>query len=222
MDIDGAIRTRKSIRAFKPDPVSKEMLCEILEIAIRSPSSGNSQPWDMVVASGEVLKRIGEGNVIRYNAGIKAKFEVPWREPLGLFRERHVALGAELYRLMEIGREDREKRLQWVQWGLRYFGAPAVIFLTVDNSIDMAFAGFNLGLLAQSICLSALARGLGTCIQLQGVSYPEVVRENIGIPDSRVIFVSIAIGYPEWSHPANAIVTPREPLGGVATWRGFE
>ncbi len=222
MDIDQAIQTRKSIRAFRPDPVSKEMLREIIEVAVRCPSSGNSQPWEMVVAAGAVLKRIGDENVRRFSAGVKGRFEVPWSQPQGAFRERHTALGAELYRLMGIGREDREKRLQWVQWGLRYFGAPAVIFLTVDNSIEKAFAGFDLGLLSQSICLSALARGLGTCIELQGVAYPEVIREYAGIPDSKTIFISIAIGYPEWNHPANKIVTPREPLESFTTWRGFE
>ncbi|MDY6843820.1 MAG: nitroreductase family protein, partial [Thermodesulfobacteriota bacterium] len=44
-----------------------------------------------------------------------------------------------------------------------------------------------LGSIAQTICLAALAHGLGTCIQGQGVMYPEVVRKYTGIPDIKTL-----------------------------------
>lgn len=222
MDVLESISSRKSIRAFQQVPVPRKVLREILEVAVRAPSSGNSQPWEIVVVTGEVLKRIADENVRRFRAGFEIKTKSLWVESQEKFRQRHIALGVELYRLMGISREDREGRRRWQEHGLRYFGAPVAMFLTVDRSLDAALAGFDLGLLAQSICLSAMSYGLGTCIELQGIAYPEAVREYTGIPDSRAIMVSIAIGYPDPGHPANAIVTPREPIDNVTTWLGFD
>ncbi|MCX8126295.1 MAG: nitroreductase, partial [Dehalococcoidia bacterium] len=192
MDVVEAMRNRKSIRAFEPRPVPEQLLREVLQVAIRAPSSGNSQPWDIVVVAGEILRRIGDENVRRFRAGMEIKGKSLWTESHEIFRQRHMALGVELYRLMGIGKEDRDKRRQWQEQGLRYFGAPAALFLCVERSLDALLAGFNLGLLAQSICLSALSYGLGTCIELQGVAYPEVISQYAGIPDSKMIVVSIA------------------------------
>jgi nitroreductase len=221
MEIVQAVMTRRSIRAFHDSPVSLELLRTVLQTALRAPSSGNSQPWELYVVSGKILKKISDDNVGQFSAGYKAQFEVPRSEPIGTYRDRHVALGTELYRLMNIDRENRVERTKWIHWGLRYFGAPVAIFVTVDRSITPSFAGFDVGLLAQNICLVALNYGLGTCIELQGVAYPEVIRKYAAIPGSKAIYISIAIGYPDLDHPANMITTPREPLEKVATWCGF-
>ena len=49
MNVIEAIKTRKSIRGYRPDPVPREVLRDILEVAGRSPSAMNSQPWEFVV-----------------------------------------------------------------------------------------------------------------------------------------------------------------------------
>jgi len=45
MDLVEAIRHRRSIRAFKPDPIPQEILKEIMGGALRAPSWANTQPW---------------------------------------------------------------------------------------------------------------------------------------------------------------------------------
>lgn len=57
MDMAEAIRSRKSIRGFKPDPVPREVLEQILDLARRAPSTMNTQPWEFVVLTGESSKR---------------------------------------------------------------------------------------------------------------------------------------------------------------------
>jgi nitroreductase len=74
----------------------------------------------------------------------------------------------------------------------------------------------------QSICLAALSRGLGTCIEDQGVMYPDVIRRFAAVPESKRIVIAIAIGYPDWDFPANKVETAREPVDSITSWCGFE
>jgi len=220
MDIIDAIRARKSIRGYKPDPVPKEMLREILETAIRSPSTMNTQPWEITVVTGEVLKNIRRGNIEMFNSGVKPHAEVAYKPFEGNYRQRQVDLAIQLFKLMGIAREDKEKRAEWTQRGFRFFDAPAGIILSVDRSLGELMAVMDIGAIAQTICLTALKYGLGTCINDQGIMFPEVVRKFTHIPDSKLMVICIAIGYPNWDFPANKLETSREPVENVVTWFG--
>ena len=221
MDIVEAIRTRKSIRMYKPDPVPKEVIREILEIATRAPSSVNSQPWEITVITGDVLEKIKQGNIEMLRSGAQPNREVLSKPLEGEFRRRQVDLAIQLFKLMGITREDKVKRAEWSQRGFRFFDAPAAFVLSVDKSLK-GWGTFDLGSLAQTICLTALKYGLGTCIQGQGISYPEVIRRFTDIPESKQIVICISIGYPDWDFPANKAESEREPLENIVTWCGFE
>jgi nitroreductase len=119
---------------------------------------------------------------------------------------------------MGIARDDVEGRTQWRQLGFRYFDAPHVIFLSYDSSLSLAGPLMDLGIMAQTICLLALERGLGTCIMEQGVFYSSAVREHARIPDNKRLAIAIAIGYPDWSHPANTVVSERKDSTQDCTW----
>lgn len=222
MDIIEGILSRKSIRGFKPDPVPKELLRRVLEVALRSPSAENGQPWEITVIAGSVLDRIKRRNVEKLEAREPFDPDVSMHIYAGIYKQRHMALAAELYGLMGISREDREKRAAWVKRGFRFYDAPAAIVIAADRSLDEAPAQFDIGCLTQTICLAALGFGLGTCIAGQGVLYPEVVREFAGIPASKRLVISIAIGYPDPDFPANSLVSKREPVDSVAAWLGFD
>ncbi|MDD4876973.1 MAG: nitroreductase family protein [Dehalococcoidales bacterium] len=58
MDIIEAIRTRRSMRSFKPDPVPRKVLEELLDISRWAPSGGNAQPWYFSVLGGKLLDEI--------------------------------------------------------------------------------------------------------------------------------------------------------------------
>jgi len=222
MDIVEAIRSRKSIRGYKSTPVAKETLKEILNIAARAPSSDNAQTWELTVVTGEVLDNICRGNIDMLTAGVEPNPDFPIGHFGGVYRERQVGLAIQLFQLMDITREDKNKRAQWRQRGFRFFDAPAAIILSADSSLAEPRVLLDAGLITQTICLIALNYDLGTCIGVQGVQYPEVVRQFTNIPDSKRIILSIAIGYPDWNFPANKLESERESVENITTWCGFE
>lgn len=223
MDIVEAIRTRMSIRDFKPDPVPKEILKEILEIAARAPSAENSQPWEFTVLAGDVLDNVRQANIESLHSGAKPNPDLHaegWPSD-SVYRRRQVEIAKQIFRLMEIPKEDKEKRARWMERGFRYFNAPAAIIISVDRLVHYPRPLFDIGAVTQNICLAALKYGLGTCILNQGVTYPDVLSKFAGIPMSKRIKISIAIGYPNWNFPANKVVSTREPLENITTWCGF-
>jgi nitroreductase len=223
MDIAEAIRQRKSIRDFQSSPVSKEILKEILELATRTPSAMNTQPWEFVVVGGKVLDNIRQANIENLRSGKLPQSEhcvVGWTRD-SIYRERQVELAKELFRLMNISREDREKRQEWTERGFRYFNAPAAIILLTDRSLEESAPLLDLGAVMQTITLAAIHYGLGTCIEDQGVMYPEVLRQYLNIPDSKRIVIAIAIGYPNEEFAANRLHSQREPIEKISLWHGF-
>lgn len=220
MNIVEGAKNRKSIRNFKPDPVPKEILEEILSLALRSPSCNNTQPWELAVVTGDTLKRICDENVscVYNNVTPKLIYSEPFK---GVFRQRQVDMAIQLFQKMGITREDKAKRSLWSERGFRYFHAPAGIIVSTDSMNRGTYAIFDLGLITQTICLAAQNYGLHTCIHTQGVCYPDVIRKHLGIADSKDIVVAISIGYPDWEFPANNIESQREPLANLTTWHGF-
>lgn len=223
MDIVEAITMRKSIRAYKPDPVPKDVLERILELASRAPSAMNTQPWEFAVLSGEVLNNVSQANLELLRSGVPPEPEhvvTSWPRE-SLYRQRQVDLAKQLFRLMDIPREDTDRRAKWLERGFRYFDAPAAIIVFVDRCLSESGPLLDIGALIQNICLVALDFGLGTCIEDQGVAYPEVLRKYARIPNSKRIIAAIAIGYPDPDFPANKVHSGREPIQNVTTWLGF-
>jgi len=224
MDILEAVKARKSIRGFKPDPVPKETLQQILESAVRAPSANNTQPWEFVVLTGKVLDDLRGANLEAFSNRTPANPGIPipperWGEPYG---GRQVALGIALFRLLRIGEDDREGKVAWTEKGLRFFDAPAVIFLCVDKSDQDIVYLFDCGAVAQTIALVALRFGLGTCLQRHVTYYPEAIRKVTGLPASKRILVGIAIGYPDTDCPTYKFQSEREPVDNITTWLGFD
>jgi nitroreductase len=224
MDVIEAVRKRKSIRGYKPDPVPKQVLEQILELASHAPSAMNTQPWEFVVLAGEVLDNVRRNNVDLLNSGVPPSPEhvvTSWPRE-SIYRQRQVDLAKQLFQLMEIPREDKEKRSKWLERGFRYFDAPAAIIISTDRCLSESGPLLDIGAVIQTICLAALHLGLGTCIEDQGVAYPGVLRRHARIPESKRIIAAIAIGYPDWDFPANKVESEREPFNNVTTWLGFD
>ena len=221
MDFIETVLGRKSIRGYKPDPVPKDIIQDIIQTAVRAPSAMNTQPWEITVATGEPLDNIKNGNIETLTQGKGPNPGRPMGRYEGVYRDRQVGLAKELFSLMDISREDKEKRIAWTMRGFRFFEAPAAIFISVDKSLAPAHAYTDIGIILQTICLPAYAHGLGTCIMDQGIMFPDVVRKYTGIPDSKDIFLCTPIGYPDPEYPANKLVTPREPLDNSTRFIGF-
>ncbi|MBT3702744.1 MAG: nitroreductase, partial [Alphaproteobacteria bacterium] len=137
MDFETLVAERRSIRGYKPDPVSKEVIQEIIEIAKGAPSSMNTQPWFFHVVTGEPLERIREGNTERMLAGIKPQREISTHDAyVGVHRQRQVDIAVKLFEAMGIERDDKPRRQDWVMRGFRQFDAPVSIVMTYDKSLE--------------------------------------------------------------------------------------
>jgi nitroreductase len=229
MDIVEAINQRKSIRAFKADPVPKEILREIMELALRAPSWGDTQPWEFAIATGKKLEEIRQAFVDKAAAAQEDNPDIPRpREFPQPYDTRYRVVSRKVLELKGISREDKEKRKRWVLQGLRLFEAPCAIYIYIGRSFYQQgdtlniWPLFDCGLVAENIMLLATRYGLGTIPQIQAVVYPDVLRKVLGIPDSKVIVLGISVGYPDWDDPVNQFRSEREPLDNVSTWHGFD
>ncbi len=224
MQYDDVVRGRRSIRGYKPDPVPKALVREVIEMAMRAPSSFNTQPWNFYVVSGEPLDRIRAGNTERILAGVPESREFRSHGAYaGIHRDRQIEVAKQLFGAMGIARDDKDGRQDWVLRGFRQFDAPVSIVVTYDRSIFGGDYGpFDCGGVANAIVNAAWSRGLGCVINSQGIMQSPVVREHAGIPDDQVIMTCIAMGFPDESFPANAVVSLRKPVDEAAVFVGFD
>lgn len=229
MDVYGAVHQRRSIRAFRADPVPRRVLTDIMGAAVRAPSWANTQPWQFAIASGPALEGIRDACAEKAMAGEGGDPDLA--PPRGFpepFDSRRRFVGRELFEIVGIARDDREARGRWRLQGLRLFEAPAVIYIMTERAfysqegVDNVWPVFDCGLVAENIMLLALEHGLGTIPAIQAVMYPEILRRALGIPESKLIVLGIAIGYPDDEARANHFRSPREPLSDTLTWHGFE
>jgi len=221
MDVVEAIRERKSVRAFKPNPVSLDMLRQIVEQALRAPSWANTQPWEFALVTGKPLEEIQKGFLARGEQEPRSEVARPYEFPEP-YLSRIQALAPKNWTPTKENMDFR--RIQ----NFRNYGAPAVIYLLVDRTMFYQSKGINVwslydcGSVVQNIMLLATNYGLGTVAQAQSVIYPDIIRKVVEIPESKLIALGIAIGYPDWDIPVTQSRTQREPLDDVAKWYGFD
>ena len=224
MEFDDVMLGRRSIRGYKPDPVPRKLIEEVLQLAMRAPTSMNTQPWHFHVITGEPLNRIRAGNTERNLAGIPHSREFRIGKPFdGKHRERQIGVAKQLFSAMGIARDDKDARQDWVLRGFRQFDAPVCIIITYDRELDGSDdTPFDCGGVANALVNAAWSRGLGTVINSQGIMQSPVVREHANIPADQVIMKSIALGWPDDSFPANAVISERKPISEAAVFVGFD
>ena len=223
MQYDEVVSGRRSIRGYKSDPVPQSLIKEVLGLAMRSPSSMNTQPWNFTVVTGDVLDRIRQGNTERNLVGVPHSREFRIGSPFaGQHRDRQVGVAKQLFAAMDIAREDAEKRQDWVLRGFRQFDAPVCIIITYDAVLaDSDDTAFDCGAVTTALVNAAWSRGLGAVINSQGIMQSPVVREHANIPDDQVIMKAVALGWPDDTFPANAVVSERKSVDEAATFLGF-
>jgi len=223
MQFDELLHARKSVRAFKPDPVPLSLVKEILELASRAPSGTNIQPWKVHVAAGDIRAKL-EAEVLAHrdtDPHDKAA-EFPRtskrKEP---YTSRMKTLGKEMYGLLEIPRGDQAAN--WAQWGRNYkfFDAPVGLIFTIDKDLD-AMSFLDIGMYMQTLMLAAKSRGLDTCAQGAWNNFWSVTRRVLNVPEHEYIIAGMSLGYADETAPVNRLVAEREPLENFATFHGFE
>lgn len=224
MELEQAMAERRSIRGFRDEPVSREVLEEIIALANRAPSSMNTQPWHLHVLAGEPLERVRKGNTERMLAGVTPERDIEdYAAYEGEHRKRQIEIAVQLFEAMGIERHDAERRQDWVMRGFRQFDAPVSIVVCFDRDLlNNTIAHFDTGAMTYGLVLAAWSRGLGAVINGQGIMQSPVVREVAGIPDDQVILTCVALGWPDDDFVANSVVSRRRPTEHVTRYLGFD
>ncbi len=224
MNYDDVVKQRRSIRGYKPDPVPREVIQDVLELAIRAPSSMNTQPWHFHVITGAPLDAIRAGNVERNLAGVPDGREFRGGDKYaGVHRDRQIEIAVQLFEAMGIERHDKEARMDWVLRGFRQFDAPVSIIIAFDKDVEgNDITPFDCGAVMNGLVNAAWSRGLGCVINSQGIMQSPVVREHANIPDDQVIMMAVALGYPDDDFPANAVVSTRKSVDEASSFVGFD
>jgi nitroreductase len=215
---------RRSIRGFLAEPVPRALVSDVIAMAMRAPSSLNTQPWNFTVVSGRALDAIRRGNTERNLAGVPSSREFKASESYeGAHRERQIGVAKQLFAAMDIARDDKAKRREWVLRGFRQFDAPVSIIVTYDKVLQgNDIAPFDCGAVVNALVNAAWSRGLGCVINSQGIMQSPVVREHARIPDDQLIMMCVAMGWPDERFPANAVVSARKSVEEAATFIGFD
>jgi nitroreductase len=219
-DVFEAARTRRSIRAYKSDPVTVELLREIVTLGRHAPSGSNIQPWCVHVLTGATLKRVGNAikqAFLNEEPGHKRDYEYytdPIYEPY-LARRRQCGWG--LYGTLGIGRGDRDRSKAYRATNYDFFGAPAGLIYTIDRKLEIG-SWLDYGMFLQTIMLAARARGLHTCSEAAIASYPDIVRRELGIGDDRIVICGMAMGYADPDALVNTFQPPRIALEDYAVF----
>ena len=219
-DVFEAARTRRSIRAYKTDPVPPELLREIVSVARHAPSGSNIQPWRVHVLTGRTLERVGDAikhAFLSDEPGHTRDYEYytdPVVEPY-LSRRRQCGWG--LYGTLQIGRGDYERSKAYRARNYEFFGAPAGLVFTIDRNLEKG-SWLDYGMFLQTIMLAARARGLHTCSEASIASYPDVVRRELGLTRDWVVICGMAMGYADPDDVINTFQPPRIEVEDYATF----
>ena len=224
MELEQAMQGRRSIRGFLDKPVPKDLLEEIIALANRAPSSMNTQRWHLHVLTGAPLEAVRQGNTERMLAGIPPSREIEdYAAYDGAHRARQIEIAVQLFQAMGIERHDAERRQDWVMRGFRQFDAPVSVVVCFDRDLlNNTIAHFDTGAMTYGLVLAAWAKGLGAVINGQGIMQSPVVREVAQIPDDQVILTCVALGWPDDTFEANAVVSRRRPVENVTRFLGFD
>jgi len=191
-----AARTRRSIRAYRPDPVPVDTVREIVELGRWAPSGSNIQPWRVHVLTDAALKRVSEAMKREFLSDAPerrdyAYYTDPVEEPY-LARRRQCGWG--LYGLLGIGRGDREKSKAYRARNYDFFGAPVGLVFTIERKLEKG-SWLDYGMFLQTIMLAARAKGLHTCPEASIANYPDIVRRELGITEEWIVVCGMALGY---------------------------
>jgi len=222
LSVDEAITSRRSVRAFRSDPVPRETVEHILEIASRAPSGTNIQPWRVHVLTGDALTSLSD-----------AVLDAFWNEPhehendrqhyLDEMREPYLArrrkVGWDLYGLLGIEKGERDKTREFHSRNYQFFGAPVGLMFSIDR--DMGWMSWlDYGMFIQNICLAARGQDLHTCAQAAWGQYHDVVEKHLNLPAEQLVHCGMSLGYEDSTAEVNKLETVRAPLEQFVTFHG--
>ncbi len=218
--VDTAILTRRSLRAFLPTPVPRETIEAILEVAARSPSGTNTQPWKVYVLTGHAKEELSRKVAAAYDDPAEraqhseeyAYYPTEWKSP---FIDRRRKVGWDLYGLLDIAKTDKARMHAQHRRNYEFFDAPVGLIFTIDRVMRQG-SWLDYGMFLQSVMVAARGRGLDTCPQAAFTQFHRIITAHVGAPADEQVVCGMSLG---WADPAaieNTLVTEREPVSGFA------
>jgi nitroreductase len=219
MELQKAVRSRRSIRQFLSKPVSEDIIRELIADSLWSPSWGNTQPWEIVEVTGSKMAEFKQKSQEALMSGHQVPTDIPmpqvWPEA---YLDRYKELGKSVLGALSIAREDKEARMQHFVKMFGFFDAPAAVLVAVDKALALEYAMLDAGIFLQTFCLLAHDRGLGTCIMAAMVTYPDIARELFGVPADKLFVMGAALGWPDPDAPVNCFERQRGSMDDFVTW----
>ncbi len=218
MDVLDAIRARRSVRDFLPAPVPRETVLKILEIATLSPSGGNGQPWELFVAAGAAIERIRAAYLERARSAPPGPPPggPPGTPPPAYIRERMAVIRLERMKLLGLDPDDPASARVFMEFGARLYNAPVLVVICMDKALS---SQFDLGMLAQTICLAAQGFGVDSIVAAGLVAHRDVLRRELDIPEELEIVIGLGLGYANPGHIINTYRSPRRPIEEVVRYK---
>jgi nitroreductase len=212
------IKTRQSIRAFKPNPVIKDVMEKILQAVSNSPSFLNTQPWEVVIVSGkrknELARQLLE--LAKVNAPVSPDLPMPSTLP-PVMEERSRTHGALRLKTLGVERDDAVEREKLRLMNFEFYGAPCAVFLFMDGSAPV-WSIFDMGLFSQNLILAAHSFGVESCLQASVTTYAPEIKKFFGIAESKKLVMCISLGYPDEKAKLNTYRSPKQKPEEFTKW----
>ena len=220
--VEEAISSRRSIRAFLPTPVPQQTIENILDTAARAPSGTNIQPWKTYVLTGDSLAGLSQAILKVYNDPESAKdhteeYAYYPREWVSPYIERRRKIGWDLYGLLGITRDDKQKMHHQHGRNYCFFDAPVGLMFTIDRVLEQG-SWLDYGMFLQNIMIAARGNGLDTCPQAAFTPFHRVISEYLNIPETQSVVCGMSLGYADPNAVENSLTTEREPLDHWVTF----
>jgi nitroreductase len=218
--LDTVLHARKSVRAFRPEPVPRQQLIQVLEAARAAPSNFNSQPWRVYVLTGKAKQTLGEA-LLQAHVGNAVPPFSPFPQPLPLDCDLRVNdFGRRLYSSLGIDRADMAARARQTGRNFVFFDAPVGLIFTIHSALTR-HSWLDYGLFIQTAMLAAQVRGLATCPQVSFVRFQTIIAEQLGLGPEEAVTCGMSLGYADEHAAVNSLNMPREPLEQFTRWLGF-
>ena len=218
MEILDGIETRHSIRAFKPNPITRDVMEKILQAASNSPSYTNTQPWEVVVVTGTKKDELGRKLLELAKAKTPTSPDMPipksWPSAMEVRSREH---GARRLNTLGMARDDQEGREKLRLMNFEFYGAPCAILLFMDGSLG-EWSIFDMGLFAQNLILAAHSLGVESCLQASVTNYALEIKKFLGMAESKKLVICISLGYPDEKAKLNTYRSLRQKPGEFTKW----
>jgi nitroreductase len=218
MEILEGIKTRQSIRAFKPNPIPRDVMHKILQVVSNSPSYANTQPWEVVVVSGKKKDELSAKllELARAKVATSPDLPIPKDWPPAM-EERSREHGARRLSTLGLERDDEEGREKLRLKNFEFYGAPCVVFLFMDGSLG-EWSIFDMGLFTQNLSLMAHSLGVESCLQASVTNYAVEIKKFLGIAETKKLIICISLGYSDEKAKLNTYRSLKQKSDEFTKW----